>query len=233
MTQMQITTEPADALDGYDFYREIHKGIRYALFHVTMQTGRVDVADADQVEGVLAAVTDLFDLLHLHHHHEDDFVQPLIEAHAPDLAMLVAAQHVDVDDGIAHLAHLGRNLGTVASCGRAGAAHRLYVDLTRLTSSYLTHQLVEETEVMPMLRAAVPTEELFALDMELRASVPPPVMADVMTFMLPAMNIDERVDMLAGMSMAPPPVFAVFRRAAQAALSVDEWAAVASRIGLV
>jgi hypothetical protein len=202
------------------------------MHHVTIETGRLDVTDADRVEAVLAGITDLFDLLHLHHHHEDVFVQPLIEAHAPDLAMIVTAQHIDVDDGINHLARLGQNLATVAQPGRANAAHRLYLDLTRLTSAYLTHQLVEETEVMPRLRAAVPSEKLLQLDMELRASVPPPVMADVMAFMLPAMNVEERVDMLTGMSMAPPPVFAVLRRAAKDALPTADWTVIAGRLGL-
>ena len=220
------------ATDGYDFYREIHKGIRYAMHHATIETGRLDVTNTDHVESVLAGITDLFDLLHLHHHHEDVFVQPLIETHAPELAMVVTAQHVDVDDGIAQLARLGQHLASVAQPGRANAAHRLYLDLTRLTSAYLAHQLVEETEVMPRLRAAVPVEELLRLDMELRASVPPPVMADVMAFMLPAMNVEERIDMLTGMSMAPPPVFKVLRRAAKNALPAADWAVVADRLGL-
>lgn len=222
----------AGTAGGYDFYREIHKGIRYAMHHVTIETGRLDVANADQVESVLAGVTDLFDLLHLHHHHEDVFVQPLIEAHAAELAMVVTAQHVDVDEGLAHLAQLGQHLATVAQPGRSNAAHRLYLDLTRLTSAYLAHQLVEETEVMPRLRAAVPTEELLRLDMELRASVPPPVMADVMAFMLPAMNVEERIDMLTGLSMAPPAVFTVLRRAAKDALPAADWTVVADRVGL-
>ncbi|MEY2446113.1 MAG: hypothetical protein QOE00_2693, partial [Ilumatobacteraceae bacterium] len=231
-SQSTTTFVDADTTDGYDFYREIHKGIRYAMHHATIETGRLDVTDADQVEAVLAGITDLFDLLHLHHHHEDVFVQPLIEAHAPDLAMIVTAQHIDVDDGINHLVRLGQNLASVAQSGRTNAAHRLYLDLTRLTSAYLTHQLVEETEVMPRLRAAVPTEKLLQLDMELRASVPPPVMADVMAFMLPAMNVEERVDMLTGMSMAPPQVFAVLRRAAKNALPTADWTVIADRLGL-
>ena len=217
---------------GYDFYREIHKGIRYAMHHATIETGRLDVADDDQVEATLAGITDLFDLLHLHHHHEDVFVQPLIEAHAPDLAMIITAQHIDVDDGIDHLGRLCQNLSSVAKPGRQVAAHRLYLDLTRLGGAYLTHQLVEETEVMPRLRASVPTEKLLQLDMELRASVPPPVMADVMAFMLPAMNLEERVDMLTGMSMAPPEVFAILRRAAKKALPATDWAVIACRLGL-
>ncbi|HEX3087282.1 MAG TPA: hypothetical protein VHQ23_01410 [Ilumatobacteraceae bacterium] len=220
------------ATDGYDFYREIHKGIRYAMHHATIETGRLDVADNDQIEAVLSGITDLFDLLHLHHHHEDVFVQPLIEAHAPDLAMIIAAQHTDVDDGIDHLGRLCQNLASVGRAGRQHAAHRLYLDLTRLAGAYLTHQLVEETEVMPRLRAFVPTEKLLQLDMELRASVPPPVMADVMAFMLPAMNIEERVDMLTGMSMAPPQVFAVLRRAARNALPAADWNVIADRLGL-
>jgi hypothetical protein len=231
-TTITSTLVDVGTTGGYDFYREIHKGIRYAMHHATIETGRLDVTNADNIESVLAGVTDLFDLLHLHHHHEDVFVQPLIEAHAPELAMLITAQHVDVDDGIAHLAQVGQHLASVAQPGRSTAAHSLYLDLTRLTSAYLAHQLVEETEVMPRLRAAVPTEELLRLDMELRASVPPPVMADVMAFMLPAMNVEERVDMLTGMSMAPPQVFAVLRRAAKNALPTADWTVVADRLGL-
>jgi hypothetical protein len=229
---INIAFVDADVTDGYDFYREIHKGIRYAMHHATIETGRLDVNDDDRIEAVLAGITDLFDLLHLHHHHEDVFVQPLIEAHAPDLAMVVTAQHVDVDEGIDHLGRLCQNLASVARPGRTQAAHRLYLDLTRLTSAYLAHQLVEEVEVMPRLRAAVPIEKLLQLDMELRASVPPPVMADVMAFMLPAMNVEERVDMLTGMSMAPPQVFAVLRRAAKSALPVADWSVIADRLGL-
>ena len=64
------------------------------------------------------------------------------------------------------------------------------------------------------------------------ASFAPPVMARFMMVMLPAMNIDERVDMLGGMSMAPPPVWDIFRGAVLAALTPAQYAVVAQRIGL-
>ena len=85
---------------------------------------------------------------------------------------------------------------------------------------------------MPALCAAVPTSELESLHAAIRQSVAPPVMADVMAVMLPAMNVGERADMLGAMSMAPAEVFAVFRRAAKAALTPVEFAEVAARIGL-
>lgn len=117
-----------------------------------------------------------------------------------------------------HAAPGGRRLGTVGRPGRAGAALNLYLDLSRLASVYLAHQLVEETEVMPALRAAVPADELVAVDMAIRGSLPPEEMAEVMTHMLPAMDIEERAEMLGGMAMAPPEIFSILRATARAVL---------------
>jgi hypothetical protein len=218
--------------DAYDFYREIHKGIRHALFTTTLAAGRLDVVDADAVDQLLAAHGDLLGLLHAHHHHEDEFFQPLLEAHAPTLALEVEGQHADVDAAMAHQAVLATRLRSTPAPGRGAVAHNLYLDLTRLTSAYLAHQLVEETQVMPALRAVVPTEELLALDLELRSTIPPDEMVAAMQHMLPAMDVEERVDMLGGMAMAPPEVFAVFRGAAERALTSAEWAQVAARVGV-
>lgn len=218
---------------AHDFYREIHKGIRYALFHTTMRAGRADVGDAEQIDDLLARCTDLVDLLDLHHHHEDGFIQPLLVTHAPQLGAVVEAQHVDIDAGVARLRQLGDRLATASHLARGTVAHRLYLDLTGFTGVYLDHQLFEESQVMPALCAAVPASELESLHIALRQSVAPDVMADIMRVMLPAMNVGERADMLGGMSMAPAEVFAVFRAAAEAVLTPAEFAEVATRIGLI
>ena len=218
--------------DAYDFYRQIHKGIRHALFHTVLRAGSLDVADTDAVDGFLEAQRSLLALLRSHHHHEDVFIQPLLEEHASALALSIAAQHGDVEEGMARLEQGGERLATVARPGRAGAAHNLYLDLSRLTSAYLAHQLVEETQVMPELRAVMPTDELIGVDLAIRGSIPPQEMAAVMTYLLPAMDVEERTEMLGGMAMAPPPVFALFREAAEAGLSAEQWAQVAQRIGI-
>ena len=231
-TAVSAVAEDAETGVAHDLYREIHKGIRYALFHTTMHAGRLDAGDADDVENLLCRCTDLVELLHLHHHHEDGFVQPLLDAHAPALAAAVGSQHDAIESGLTELRRLGQQLTIVSHSGRDTVAHRLYLHLSRFTGEYLDHQLLEELQVMPALCAAVPTSELESLHAALRQSVAPPVMADVMAVMLPAMNVGERADMLGGMSMAPAQVFAVFRRAAEAALTPAEFAEVATRIGL-
>ena len=234
LTSAAVSAAPDDDEIGvaHDLYREIHKGIRYALFHTTMHAGRLDVGDADDVDDLLCRCTDLVELLHLHHHHEDGFVQPLLDVHAPALAAAVGAQHDAVESGLAELRRLGEQLTTVSHLGRDTVAHRLYLHLSRFTGEYLDHQLLEELQVMPALCAAVPPSELESLHAAIVQSIAPPVMADCMSVMLPAMNVGERAEMLGAMSMAPPEVFAVFRRAAKGALTPAEFAEVATRIGL-
>lgn len=237
MTSIQTlpTAPEADSFElglPHDFYREIHKGIRYAMFHTTMQAGSVDVADAEQVEQLVDRCTDLIGILQLHHHHEDDFVQPVLASIAPDLSATIESQHGSVEDGIEQLGLLGRRLATASHLARGNIAHRLYLDLTRFSAVYLDHQLFEETVVMPTLCAAVPVAELEAVHMTLRQSIPLDVLVDTMGVMLPAMNVAERSEMLAGMSLAPAEVFAVIRSAAESILTAEQFAVVADRIGL-
>jgi len=219
-------------VNSFDFYRQIHKGIRHALFHTTLRAGSLEVADTDAVDCFIETQRSLLWLLHVHHRHEDTFVQPLLDEHAAALALTIAAQHGDIEDDMTRLERRGERLATVARPRRAAAAHNLYLDLGRLTSSYLAHQLLEEAQVMPALRAALPIDDLVALDLAIRGTLPPDEMAAVMTHLLPAMDVEERIEMLGGMAMAPPEIFALFTAAAQAALSVGEWAQLARRIGL-
>src|SRR6187397_206142 len=231
----ESTSQSVDFADGmlsHDLYREVHKAIRFAMFHTTMNVGSLDVTDLEAVADVAQQCAELIELLELHHHHEDDFVQVLVELHAPDLAVVVETQHLTVEDGMATLRVLVSALIDAAPADRQAAAHRLYLELTRFTAAYLEHQLCEEQRVMPALCGAVSGADLEALHTELKQSIAPPVMARFMMVMLPAMNIDERVDMLGGMSMAPPPVWDIFRGAAQAALTPAQYAVVAQRIGL-
>jgi Hemerythrin HHE cation binding domain len=226
-------TDLIDPTEGYDFYREIHKGIRLSMFELVLDIGRLDVADPVAVDHALADHGSLFNMLDLHHAHEDTWIQPLIDEHAPELARMIEAQHHDVNEGMAHLRTLADRLANAPSTRRSVAAHRLYLDLSELTSIYLAHQLVEETAVMPALRSAVPIDELIALDQSIRASIPPDAMAHLLSFVVRAMNIDERVELAMGMSMAPPEVFNGFRAVAAESLSTDEWAQITNRSGIV
>jgi len=81
-----LTVESA-ALDAvkYDMYRNIHKGIRYVLGGVTTSAGRVDPGDDTAVEALGAQWHDIVRLLVGHAEHENEFIGPLLDIHAPAL----------------------------------------------------------------------------------------------------------------------------------------------------
>ena len=82
--------------------------------------------------------------------------------------------------------------------------HLLYLELSGFTSAYLAHQLVEERVVMPAIEQAIGPEGALGVHIAIVSSIPPEEMARSLAFMLPAMNLDDRTEMLTGMKMSAP-----------------------------
>ena len=202
------------------------------LFRAATAAGSADAASANEVDAVVRAVEEMSFVLHGHHDHERDFVDALVARHAPALHDQVEAGHRLADAAIARVSELAAELIAAPSEVRNPILHRLYLELASLTALYLEHLDLEERHVMPALAAAIPRADLVELTDQLRGTIPPPEMARFMQSMLPAMNLAERVDMLGGMSQAPPEVWDVFRTAAEQALSTQEFDDVVGRIGL-
>jgi len=222
-------TDPAAA---WDVYREIHKAMRYALFGVTSMAGRTDAADDAGRGALLEEWRDVAFVLEGHHHHEDQFCDPLIARHAPGLRDELEAEHRLADAGIARL----RRAAAVLAASGPGAERwpllrSFHLDLADFTAAYLTHLRYEEDRVMPALSAAMTDEELAEVTTAIRMSVPPPDMCTFIRYMAPAMDHSERVDMLTGMRAAPPEIFEMFRDAIERCLEADDYRAVAVACG--
>ena len=84
------------------------------------------------------------------------------------------------------------------------AVHRLYVELASFTGAYLAHQDVEERLVMPSLERAIGVEAAVTITGQIVASIPPEQMATSLALMLPAMNIDDRTELLGGIRAGAP-----------------------------
>lgn len=229
------TSEPASEYElvSFDLYRNVHKGIRGELFQVTSLAGSMDPGERCARERLQAGVHALFGFLVAHAEHEDDFVQPLIEAHAPYYAEVVASDHVRLEDQMAVIeARVGRAT-TAPRAEQRGRVHHVYRDLAAFTSTYLEHQHFEECKVMPALDAVVGTDELAAVDAAIVAGIPPEQMAASLGLMLPAMNVDDRLELLGGVQAgAPPEVFAGVWALAGSLLDTPDHQALAARLGL-
>jgi len=231
-TDSHLGTE-APAMVALDLYKDIHKGIRADLFSVTGRAGSLDPTDAAGRAALAEAVRFSVDLLVSHAEHEDRVIQPVLEVERPDLAEVIAADHHGLEprmDGLVALA------GTVAEVDGADARrwlHALYLDLALFTGDYLRHQETEERVVMPALEAALGFEAVLGLHTAIVSSIPPDEMASSLAVMLPAMDIDDRAELLGGMrASAPAEVFEGVWALAGTVLTPADHASLGARLGL-
>jgi hypothetical protein len=216
-----------------DIYRDIHKGIRSELFGVTVAAGQVDPGNRDAVAAVAGRWRDLVGLLVAHAEHEDEFVQPVIEVHAPSFAEVIATAHPELEAQMAALEVLADRATDAGVCERRLFVHRMYLGFASFTSAYLQHQEFEETQVMPALAAKIGVGELLAINGAIVASIPPDQMVQSATLMFPAMNVEDRTELLGGAQAgAPPEVFAGMMALTQSVLSPADYAEVATRLGV-
>jgi hypothetical protein len=226
-------TSPSDTTVATNLYRDVHKGIRAELFSVTTEAGRIDPeSDADRVR-LAAHVRSLVELLEGHTRHEDTMIQPALQAHLPDLAARIDADHELVSARTTGLVSIADAVVDATSQSRSRAVHNLYLELAEFTGVYLSHQDVEERNVLPALEKAIGPEAVQNLHTAIVSSIPPDEMVRSLAIMLPAMNIDNRAEMLGGMQAgAPPQIFEGIWGLANSVLNPPDVTAVARRIGL-
>jgi hypothetical protein len=216
-----------------DLYRDIHKGIRAELFALTTGAASLDPADqlgraalADHVHATVWLLTS-------HAEHEDGAVQPALEATLPELAERVEADHHRLEASFREIDELAAEVARTDLVDPRFEVHRLHLAVGRFTASYLTHQDMEETTIMPALESAIGVEAVVGIHNQIISTIPPEDMVRSMALMLPAMNIDDRSDMLGGMQAhAPAEAFAAVWSVAGSVLRHDDLAALASRLGL-
>jgi len=233
MTITETFQVPATSTITLDLYRDIHKGIRTQLFDLVVLAGRTDPTDclarrmlADDVAGAMA-------FLESHAHHEDAAIDPVLQVHVPELAERVVADHALFDGRAAYLVDFAEHLVDDVPGHERVLLNHLYLDLAAFTSTYLVHQDLEERQIMPTLEAAVGPEAVGAIHGQILGSIPPDEMARSLALMLPAMNLDDRTELLGGMrEQAPPEAFQGVWGLAGSVLAADDHAALARRLDL-
>jgi hypothetical protein len=228
-------TLPQEAFElvAFDLYRDIHKGIRAELFALTSTAGSLDPADACGRADLTAHIASVGGVLTLHAEHEDDVIEPALREHAAFVAERISTDHVLLEATFDRIGDIAQSFATAPQCALRRLGHQLYLELTGFTSSYLAHQLIEERVVMPTLERAVGVDAVIGMHMAIVGSIPPEQMGQSLAFMLPAMNVDDRTELLGGMRMsAPAEAFAGVVSLARSVLLPADFAALAARLQL-
>lgn len=223
------------ALQGvtHDLYKDVHKAIRVELLTLTTTAGRTDPGDRAARLALADGVRTTVRFLEDHAEHEDGAIGPVLEQHLPALAEEVARDHVTFEGRGGYLVHLADAAVDAGADARRTILHHLYLDLAGFTSEYLAHQDVEERQIMPALEAAVGVEQVLAIHGQILAGIAPQDMAHSLALMLPAMNVEDRTELLAGMQAeAPPEVFEGVWGLAGTVLAPADRTALGIRLGL-
>jgi hypothetical protein len=197
--------EPEYHLPAVDLYRDIHKGIRAELFAVTSTAGHADPSDRCDRAALADHVTSVAAVLESHAEHEDAALDPVLERHLPDLASTINNDHERLEAMFSSIVDLAVSVVDADAGEHRRLMQLLHLDLARFTGSYLEHIDLEERTVMQRLPQLIGVDEVAAIHGAIISSIPPDEMARSLAFMLPAMNIDDRAELLGGMRMAAPP----------------------------
>ena len=227
------TDEPVADLPtiAVDLYRDIHKGLRAELFAVTLEAGRIDPICREDRLALAAHVSSVRHVLESHAHHEDSFIEPQLSSHLPELAEKIAADHGTLEPRFAAIDDLATQLTDTPVADVRRLLFHLYHELSGFTSAYLAHQLVEERIVMPALQAAIGVEAVVGIHVGIVTSIPPVEMAQSLSFMLPAMNADDRAELLGGIRAgAPADAFQGVLALARSVLEPADYAATTVRL---
>jgi iron-sulfur cluster repair protein YtfE (RIC family) len=215
----------------FDLYRDIHKGIRAELFSVTETAGTVDAGDRFATAALADHVRAVADLLELHAHHEDEAIDPALQTYLPALAEQISTDHLVLDRRITTIVDMTTSVADAPAAAQRRLVHQVYLDLASFVSSYLEHQDLEERVVMPSLEQAIGVDAVVDIHHMILAAIPPEVMMRSLALMLPAMNVDDRAELLGGMkAAAPPDAFDAVVGLAESVLRPADFAAVTARI---
>jgi hypothetical protein len=230
--------DSAEGLDSYtpllfNSYRDIHKGIRAELFDVTATAGRLDPAHSVSWMALVDHLTDVQQTLAAHAANEDAHVEPMVVQFDTQLAESIERDHHHLEGRYTAIHELASAAASYPASDQAPIADLVYLELSGFTSEYLRHQLVEERVVMPALIREFGMEEVVKMHVALVSSIPPEELAKSLAFMLPAMNVEDRVELVGNIrETAPAPAFEGVMGLARSVLEPVDFTAMAQRLGI-
>jgi hypothetical protein len=227
------STRPALVPVTFDLYRDIHKAIRSELFGLVTLAGATDPTDVLATSDLATQTARLIDFLDLHAEHEDDNIQPLILQIQTEAAERIEADHADFEGVGSDLVDRAVEITQASPGDRRHLTHSLYLDLAAFTSRYLAHQDLEERLVMPALESAFGVDQVMGVHGQILGSIPPDEMMRSLAIMFPAMNVDDRTELLGGMrATAPAEAFDATWGLVASVLPADDVAPLAARLGI-
>jgi hypothetical protein len=209
----------------HDLYGRIHRGLRKAEMELLARLGALDAGNDAAVAAMLADFRRLLVLARFHLVDENEHIHTALEAVRPGVTAEFAHDHEEHERSFAEIEAILARIEAAKAAERRNPVKALYLRYTRFVADDFAHMLEEEIELQSLLQSVFTDAELAAIEGRIIASIPPNVMLDFIRIMVPAIDPEARLEMMAGM-MAGLPAEAfhmVLATAVRPVLSDADW----------
>ena len=205
---MNMNTPQLSPVDApVDIYRRNHKALRACMCDTLVRVGALDASDRREVTIELTQVRAMAEFSSTHIAHEDTFVHPAMEARFPGTAKATAAEHAHHRYACRKIVALADAVHKAGIDERALLLTQLYHTIALFVAETLVHMNAEETDNNTLLWATHTDEELTRMEQAIAASMTPEEKAVSLRWMLPALNADERVELMEAVLQDVPSEF--------------------------
>jgi len=206
-----------------NFYTAIHKALRHYLYSVAIDVGNHDFSDTARFTVLYENIIKLINLLRDHARHEETYIRPLIESKFKDIADKLGAEHDEQEHELMTLENNCRRLLHLSGHEAVTEGLLFYRALNKFIGESLLH-MEEEENTMEILQTVCTDEELMDVHMRIITSFSMEKMLQAISYMMPALNLEERLSMLKGMMMnATQETTAIILSKVEAAIKREHW----------
>lgn len=163
-----------------DVFKNVHKGIRNALFDICLRIGRTDVDHPEKWRALQSRTREILRFIDLHGENEDLLLLPMVAARAPEYFERMKTAHQELEETTAALRHALEH-----------EPSHLYHAACTFTAEYLEHMREEELEHLPVLQIHLSSEELHDFERRAIARAEPTEQSLLLSYMLSAMTDSE------------------------------------------
>jgi len=223
------------ATEHIDLYSSIHKGQRSRFFKIAMTAGTIDYNDQKALEKFHEELRAFNEEMRVHASLEEKFIHPLLSNRVPGGARRLEEDHRTMhqkfDDLVANFeAAMSRSIDFEK---RNEAALEFYLCWNRFIAFYFSHIDFEEESVQPTLWKLCTNKELGNQFKLILADQTPKELMENLGMMFPAMNLNERTQILTmGRVSMPPEAFQAVLKVVEHSLSIEDWIALKTKLNL-
>ncbi len=227
-----------------DLFTPVHKGLRAMLYGLSVRLQTNDFADIEATRKLAVDLENNFEAAQsagcilcafAHHAHaEESVIFPPSARTANALITDLIKDHHELTRRELEIGQSARALLRLRTPEeRVAAGVRVNQLANDLIGVYVVHMNREEAELVPAMREHFTDQEQLAMQGTIIAQFPPDRLMALLGWMLPALNVTELSELLAGVrQMAPPPLMNAVTELCDARVDPSRWTAVKLRVGL-